>query len=189
MNRPSCPDCHSSNFVSPITSVIANNTSYSETHGAVYDWHTSDFVGISTADFYTTSTTALGRNFRFPKNPGVPHADNFVLYWLTGAIASGVVLAGLEHLGGLEDIFAWFFGVICFAVVLGAPIALVFGAIKWLTGIPTSLKWKENCKIALQGFYCSSCNTAFDTEIRSNPTGYIASVFNGTRTRLMNTKY
>lgn len=179
MNHKSCPKCGLPNHVNTVLDVIDANTQYSETHGAVFNWSEDNFVGISTADYATTSSTSLAQKFSLPDNPGKPGIAKLTLYWLIGTIISGFTLAKFEHLGGIDYIFAWFFGVICFAVVLGVPIALIVGAVHLVVGVSASVRWNTYRDILWNSYYCSYCNIAFDNHYLGGPINYTEALFTG----------
>ena len=185
MNVRPCPECGRADCVSTVSQVISSNTNHSETHGAVYDWTGDNFVGVSTADYYTTSTTAVGRAFTLPNNPGKPGLDNYVVYWALGVIPSIIFLAHYFKAGGIETIFVWFY-----VVMFSCAVSVVLGAAGWvlhaIVGIPASLRWDSYCKILFNSYYCYSCNLAFDGVRKGGPGNYIAGIFSGNRTKLTN---
>jgi hypothetical protein len=185
MNTRPCTNCGRTDCVSTVSEVIATNTNYSETHGAVYDWTGDNFVGISTADYYTTSTNAVGRSFTLPNNPGKPGLDKYIIYWALGVIPSIIFLANYFKAGGIETIFVWFY-----VVIFSCGIAVILGAVGWLAhlilGIPASIRWHAHREILLDSYYCYSCNLAFDGVRNGGPGNYIEGIFNGNRSKLKN---
>jgi hypothetical protein len=185
MSVKPCYNCGKNDCVSTVAEVISANTSYSETHGAVYDWSVNSFVGISTADYQTTSTTPLGRKFALPSNPGKPGLDNYLLYWALGVIPSIIFLANYFGAGEIETFFVWLY-----VVIFACGFAVILGAVGWVAhsiiGIPASMRWNSYRESLLNSYYCYSCDLAFDDTRMGGPGNYIEDIFTGNRTKITN---